>query len=186
MSSNKLDKPVRFGVIGAGWVATARYLPVLLRDKRVEIVAIADQRRAAEVAQRFRIPYHVGSMEELLKFNLDAVAVCTPPWQHAPLTIQAINSGLHVLVEKPMAMTVAEGEEMVRAAQAHGVRLSVAHSSAALAVAFQRGITSCPEGFSMMSHRICFTCFDTFLARRKWAILDWRQMTVQGALDRGK
>jgi predicted dehydrogenase len=59
--------------------------------------------------------------------NIDAVVIGLPNYLHAPVTIQMLEAGKHVLCEKPMAMTVAEGEQMIEAAQRGGRRLMIAH-----------------------------------------------------------
>lgn len=87
---------------------------------------------------------HVGRLEEAVAYypsvqetatdladvldRVDAVLVATPPAAHAPVALQAINAGKHVLVEKPMATSVADAESMVVAAAVHGVQLMVGHT----------------------------------------------------------
>ncbi|HLF77414.1 MAG TPA: Gfo/Idh/MocA family oxidoreductase [Dehalococcoidia bacterium] len=125
------DTPVlTAGVIGAGWVATARHIPALKRDGRVRLAAIYDKdpRRAQAVADRFEIPVATSDMDRLFAAASDFVSICTPPTTHAPLTLQALDAGRHVLVEKPMAMSLAEAKSMVAAATKAGKRLCVCHN----------------------------------------------------------
>lgn len=69
------------------------------------------------------------SYEELLaNEEVDAVSVCTPNYLHASLAIAAANAGKHVLVEKPMACSAEEGEQMIEAARKNGVYLMVGHN----------------------------------------------------------
>jgi scyllo-inositol 2-dehydrogenase (NADP+) len=123
-------KPLAVGVIGAGWVATARHIPSFRRDGRVRVEALLDPtpERARNVARRYHIPHTYGQLSDFLAHGLDVVAICTPPWTHAPLAIEALRHGCHVLVEKPMAMSVEEASRMVKAARETGVGLCIAHN----------------------------------------------------------
>jgi len=115
---------LRVGIIGAGAIARDVHIPgYLKKGKKVEIVAVADValERAEEVAKNFAIPHAFGSYQEMLKeVELDAVSVCVPNKFHAEATIAALEAGCHVLCEKPPAMTVAEAESMVKAANDSG------------------------------------------------------------------
>ena len=96
---------------------------------RFEIAAICDlsaEARAA-VAQEYGVPQQFDSWQELVAQPLDAVFVLTSG-SHAPAAIAAANAGMHVLVEKPMCFSVAEGREMVAAADKAGVTLMVAYN----------------------------------------------------------
>jgi len=123
-------KPLTVGVIGAGWVATARHIPSFQRDGRVRVEALLDPapERAREVAHRCHIPHTYGQLSDFLAHGLDVVAICTPPWTHAPLAIEALHRGCHVLMEKPMAMSTEEASQMVEAAREAGANLCIAHN----------------------------------------------------------
>lgn len=111
--------PVRIGVLGAGWVAQDRYFPSFRLDKRAELSAVYDQDRdnAAGVAARYGIPVATDSLSDFFAADLDAVAICTSPWSHSELAIEALDCGLHVLTEKPMAMNAAEAYLMAEASR---------------------------------------------------------------------
>jgi scyllo-inositol 2-dehydrogenase (NADP+) len=123
-------KPLAVGVIGAGWVASARHIPSFLRDGRVRLEALLDPapERAEEVARRHRIPHTYHELPDFLDHGLDVVSICTPPWTHASLAIEALRRGCHVLVEKPMAMSAEEAFQMIAAARESGASLCVAHN----------------------------------------------------------
>jgi scyllo-inositol 2-dehydrogenase (NADP+) len=123
-------QPLTVGVIGAGWVATARHIPSFQRDRRVRVEALLDPapERASDAARRHHIPHTYGQLSDFLAHGLDVVAICTPPWTHAPLAIEALRRGCHVLVEKPMAMSAEEASQMVEAAREAGVNLCIAHN----------------------------------------------------------
>jgi predicted dehydrogenase len=123
-------RPLRVGIAGAGWVAGARHIPAYRRDRRVTVTAIYDRypERAATLARRFGIEHVCTTTDEFFVQGLDIVSVCTSPWTHAKLAIDSLEHGCHVLVEKPMALSTAEAESMVRAAAQAERRLCVSHN----------------------------------------------------------
>jgi predicted dehydrogenase len=121
---------MKVGVVGCGNVA-AYHLPHILRHKRVEAVSIVDvdHQKAEEIARQFKISNVYGRFEVMLREqNPDVVHILTPPPTHAELAIRAMESGCHVLVEKPMAMITEEADEMIAAASRNGVKLCVDHN----------------------------------------------------------
>jgi predicted dehydrogenase len=121
---------LRVGVIGAGWVAANRHLPAYRRHRGAEVRAIFDPtpQRAAGLARRFGIPRHHHEIEPFLAQGLDIVSICSPPWAHAQQAVAALHAGAHVFCEKPMALTVADAESMVRAAGEAGRTICVSHN----------------------------------------------------------
>jgi scyllo-inositol 2-dehydrogenase (NADP+) len=119
---------VRFGVLGAGWVAAARHIPSLQRIDGVELVAIFDRGPGrAEAAA----PEGVIATDDLDTFyaqGLDAICICTSPWSHADHTVDAVGRGIHVLCEKPMAIDVAEATTMAEAAAVADRLLCISHN----------------------------------------------------------
>ncbi len=122
-------RPLRVGVIGGGWVATERHIPAFKRDPRVLVTALADRSlsRAEVIARRFGILYYSTSPDEVMR-RVDAVSICTPPWTHAELSINALSKGCHVLVEKPMATSLDDAAKMRTTAEQHGRILCVSHN----------------------------------------------------------
>src|SRR5258708_24541096 len=99
------------------------------RSDRFGVSAMCDlsaEARAA-VAREYAVPQQFDSWQELVAQPLDAVLVLTSG-SHAPPAIAAAKAGMHVLVEKPMCFSVAEGQEMVEAAEKAGVTLMVAYN----------------------------------------------------------
>ncbi|MFN3651864.1 MAG: Gfo/Idh/MocA family protein [Armatimonadota bacterium] len=118
------------GIIGSGGIARGAHLPgyQACADRGVEIVACADINR--EVAQRtadeFGIPHVFDDYTQLLAMDeVDAVSICTPNYLHMQPTIDALEAGKHVLVEKPLAMNSIEGKAMVEAGRRSGKKLQV-------------------------------------------------------------
>jgi predicted dehydrogenase len=121
---------LRVGVIGCGLIAQVMHLHYLreLAD-RFEIAAICDLSEAARAAvgRDYGVAKQFAAWQDLIKEPLDAVLVLTSG-SHAPAAIAAAEAGLHVLVEKPMCFSVAEGKAMVDAATTAGVTMMVAYN----------------------------------------------------------
>jgi predicted dehydrogenase len=108
-------------IVGVGGIAMNAHLPGFLRDPRVEkrlrIVAGVDGVPNGHTPD-FPV---VHSVDDLLEFEpIDFVDICTPTASHLPLTLWALQSGYHVLCEKPVAVSRAEAEQVARAARAAG------------------------------------------------------------------
>jgi len=116
---------IGWGVIGAGGIASRRTIPegiLPARGARLAAVMDVDAARAKGASERFGgVPWFT-EVEPLLALDdVQAVYIATPTIAHAPQALAAIATGKHVLVEKPLAMTVAEGRRIAEAAQLHGV-----------------------------------------------------------------
>lgn len=121
---------LRVGVIGCGLVAQVMHLNYLRElSDRFEIAALCDL--SAETREACARDYGVASTfadwRDMLAARLDAVLILTSG-SHAPIAIAAAEAGLHVLVEKPMCFSVAEGAAMIAAADRAGVTLMVAYN----------------------------------------------------------
>jgi predicted dehydrogenase len=120
---------MRVGIIGCGAVAVTHLQA--LGALPVEVVGLADpdDGRAARVAARFGVPQTYREAVELLERGRpDVVHVLTPPQSHRDISILALESGCHVLVEKPMAVDIQEADEIVEAARRSGKAVGVGHS----------------------------------------------------------
>ena len=96
----------------------------------VELVAVVNHQpeSRADFAKAFGIERQYGSVDALLADgNVDALVVGTPNYLHAPQSIAALRASVHVMVEKPMAMTAIEAERMIAAGASSGAKLMVAH-----------------------------------------------------------
>ena len=114
---------LRVAVIGTGMIANAAHFPALneLRKKGlVEVVGVADIREeaAAETAKRHAVPNYYQDPQKMLdELKPDFVAVCTPNVYHKKWTIAALRAGAHVACEKPMAVSLADAQEMFAVAE---------------------------------------------------------------------
>lgn len=124
---------LRAGIIGCGGIAERRHGPVLAALEGVELAALADvsEERLAVLGERHGVGpgRRFTDYEKMLTtVDLDLVHVCTPHDQHEAQAVAAMEAGAHVLLEKPIATTVAEAERMMAAAARTGCKLTVSHN----------------------------------------------------------
>ena len=122
-----MTEPIRVGVIGCGVIAQVMHLPHLSQaGPTFQLTAVCDlaEPTAEGCAERFGATGVFTDWRDMLASDLDAVMVLTSG-NHAPIAIAAAQAGLHVFVEKPMALSVADGLAMIEAAEAAGVCLMV-------------------------------------------------------------
>ena len=127
----KIDtsKKLKVGIIGTGWIAEA-HIQSYKNMPDVEVVAAADliPGKAEAFMKRFGVEgvrFYPSHKELIDNEELDAVSVCTYNRQHAAPTIYALEHGIHVLLEKPMSVTLDEAVEICRAEKASGKVLSI-------------------------------------------------------------
>jgi len=124
-----LTHVLRLGIAGLG-VASTQILPPLAKLPFIKITAAADTR--TDALAKFRQSYDgegYSTVEDLCRSaNVDAVYIATPNSLHAEHAITAAKQGKHIIVEKPMAMTLTECEAMNEAAEKHGVKLLCGHT----------------------------------------------------------
>jgi predicted dehydrogenase len=120
------DSKLRLAVVGCGAVANIHHLPALAVSERVDATVLvdADAGRARALADRFAVPAVLTDYRDL-PGRVDAAIVALPNSLHAPVAIELLRRGVHVLVEKPMAMNVRECDEMIAAAEAGRTVLAV-------------------------------------------------------------
>ncbi len=113
---------VRWGILSTAKIGTEKVIPAMQQGALSEITAIAsrDADRARAAAELLGIPNSYGSYDELLADpDIDAVYNPLPNHLHVSLSIQALEAGKHVLCEKPIGLTSAEGQQLVDAGAAH-------------------------------------------------------------------
>ncbi len=121
------DAEVRFGIIGAG-VAGRYHAQAIAQTPGARLVAVCASRteRAIPLAEAFGAGVEPDVDALLARNDIDAVCICTPSGQHAAQGIAAAQAGKHVLVEKPIATTLADADALINACRAAGVHLGVA------------------------------------------------------------
>ncbi len=119
-------KKVRLALVGCGAIAEAVHLPVIQRSEQVVLTALVDKRlhHAQQLASSYNVAVVVEDYREILD-KVDAAIVTVPNYLHAPISIDLLRHGIHVLVEKPMALSTAQCDQMIEAAECSGARLAV-------------------------------------------------------------
>ena len=120
------ETPIRVGVIGAGMMGSG-HAGCVAQSAHGELVAVADTdaARARAIAERHGAACYRTHRELLEAETVDALVVCTPDWAHREVCVDAAAAGKHVLVEKPLAMTVEDCDVIIEAVAKAGVTLMV-------------------------------------------------------------
>ncbi|MGH7510603.1 MAG: Gfo/Idh/MocA family protein [Gemmatimonadales bacterium] len=111
---------LKVGIVGGGAIAQVAHLPVLKKMRSVDLCAICDTDlpKARALADRFGVKNAFDDIEELLGYEaLDAVVVCSPNHLHESHILAALSADLHVLVEKPLAISAPSAQRILRAAE---------------------------------------------------------------------
>ncbi len=121
------QQQVRFGIVGCGSIGPT-HAGAIRQIPDTRIVAVADtvQSRATGLADKFGVPKAYSSQEELLADkDVDVVCLCTPSGMHADGAVAAMRAGKHVIVEKPMEISLAACDRMIQASDETGMKLTV-------------------------------------------------------------
>ncbi len=122
---------IRIAVVGAGAIAQLAHLPAISRAKGVQLVALCDNDRAKarSLADRFDVADVYTDIDELLESDeLDAVVIATPNHLHEPHVLRALAAKVHVLCERPLALTSRGVERILTAAQRADRKVVVANN----------------------------------------------------------
>lgn len=118
---------VRVGLVGYGYWGS-KHVRVLAGLPDVSLTVIEGQRDRLVAASKSFPAINVASSLDEVRDELDAVIIATPPRSHGKLALQALQAGLHTMVEKPLATSVSDAEALVQAAEAAGRTLMVGHT----------------------------------------------------------
>lgn len=123
-------KTYGFGLIGCGRIAK-NHLESIKAISGAKLVAVADnnEQALAKTVDQYSCLGYRDYHEMLANPEIDIITICTPSGVHAKMAIDAMKTGKHVLVEKPMAMSLAEADAMIATAKAMGVKLGVVHQN---------------------------------------------------------
>ena len=124
-------RTIRYAVVGLGHIAQVAVLPAFAharRNSRLTAVVSGDRTKRRAIAKRYRLDRAFGydEFDECLQ-SVDAVYIALPNSMHADYTIRAARAGVHVLCEKPMAVTAAECRQMITACRKAKVKLMIAY-----------------------------------------------------------
>jgi len=125
-----MPEPRRVGLLGAGYIASY-HARALRKRADATLVAVCDRAldRARALADELGVPHVHGDLESMLAAErLDALHVLLPPPLHAPAVDRALDAGVHVLAEKPLATAVDDAERLAAAAKRAGVVLATSHN----------------------------------------------------------
>lgn len=129
------SRPVGYAVVGLGWISQAAMLPAFAnarRNSRLTALVSGDEAKRTQLAERYGLPrsaaYDYDAYDECLaRDDVDAVYIAVPNHLHRQYTLRAAERGVHVLCEKPMAVTEDECRAMIDACAEHDVRLMIAY-----------------------------------------------------------
>ncbi len=127
-------RTVKVGIIGCGGIANGKHMPALKKVEGVEMVAFCDivVKKAEKAAKEFGTPgakVYEDYKELLRDESIEVVHVCTPNRSHSFITVDALDSGKHVMCEKPMAINSAEALKMIEAAKRSGKKLTIGYQN---------------------------------------------------------
>jgi len=124
-----VDEKLRIGVVGLGTFVEIAHMPTYYESRYsefIDVVAICDidAERVKEWARKYNVPGQYSDLDEMLsQAELDAVAIVTPDHTHTAIVLKALEAGCDVLVEKPLAMSIKECDQIVQAARKLGRRV---------------------------------------------------------------
>lgn len=126
IQKNNYNKPLKIGVIGVGNMGQ-HHTRVLSLLKDVELVGIADVNveRGLDIASKYRVHFYENYLELLP--HVEAVCIAAPTRLHHQVGLECLSRGVHVLIEKPIAASIAEAESLVNTAAASNCILQVGH-----------------------------------------------------------
>ncbi len=125
-----MERKIRFGILGCGLFGIKTLIPAFSSSKHSELIAITkrDEMEASEIAKQNKIPLYFSeaNRNEFLKSDIDAVFVATPNAYHVRDTIECLEAGKHVLLEKPMAMNKEECLRIIDKEKETGLKVMIA------------------------------------------------------------
>ncbi|MBA9086713.1 putative dehydrogenase [Fontibacillus solani] len=129
-----MSRTLKVAVIGCGGIANGKHLPSLAKQSQVEMVAFCDivEERALKAAAEYGVEgakVYTDFHKLLAETDVEVIHVCTPNDSHAEITVASLESGRHVMCEKPMAKTSEQARQMLDAAKRTGKKLSIAYQN---------------------------------------------------------
>lgn len=116
---------LRIGIVGSGFMGTTHAAAWVKTPVQIAGICSVDQTKAKKLADQYGVKIYP-TFDELVQ-DVDVVDICTPTHLHHEMVLQAAAAGKHIVCEKPLARTVAQGKEMIDACERAGVKLLVAH-----------------------------------------------------------
>jgi glucose-fructose oxidoreductase len=130
-TAGKARSKIRYAVVGLGHIAQTAVLPAFENARKNSVLAALvseDETKLRELSERHQVPHRYKELDECLQSGeVDAIYIAVPNHLHCDHTVRAAQAGVHVLCEKPMAVTIAECERMIEATEAAAVKLMIAY-----------------------------------------------------------
>jgi predicted dehydrogenase len=133
MQAKKIaGEKVKYAVVGVGWISQTAFLPGVEHTGNSEVVALvtSHEEKAARVGEKYGIDrlYSYEEFDRVLAMeDIEAVYLATPNFDHVDLAVKTLRAGVHLLLEKPMAVSVEECEEILSAQEESGAKLMIAY-----------------------------------------------------------
>lgn len=119
--------PIKIAVIGTGLIGQ-KHLEIVEANAECALVAVCDADPAgAAIAAKYGVPFYQNYTALLAEYSLQGAIIATPTNTHASVATACAEQGIHILVEKPIARTLAEAKELLAVAESHGVQILVGH-----------------------------------------------------------
>ncbi|MBQ3084515.1 MAG: Gfo/Idh/MocA family oxidoreductase, partial [Clostridia bacterium] len=121
-------KKVKWGVIGCGGIADRRTLPGMMLAENAELIAVMDANKAAaeNVKEKYGAKYAFDRYEDLLALEeIEAVYIASPVFAHKEQALAAAKAKKHILLEKPLGLTLEDSIEIIEVCEKEGIKLGV-------------------------------------------------------------
>jgi glucose-fructose oxidoreductase len=129
--ARKSSPKIRYAIVGLGHIAQTAVLPAFANARKNSVLAALvsdDEAKLRQLSERHNVPHTFKDLDECLQSGeVDAIYIAVPNHLHCDHTLRAAQAGIHVLCEKPMAVTTAECEKMIEAVDAANVKLMIAY-----------------------------------------------------------
>jgi predicted dehydrogenase len=121
-----MPQKLGFGIIGIGNVSTI-HAKCIQQIENCKLIAVCSrsEEKAKKAAQEFRVPYYINFVDLINRDDIDAISICTPSGMHLEPALAAAQAGKHVLVEKPIEITLDRADQIIHACQQATVKLAV-------------------------------------------------------------
>ena len=121
-----VGKKLRFGIVGTGLIGSLQ-AKCITSLKEAKLVAVSDtiEKRAKELAEEYKVSYYTNYNKMMERRDIDIVSVCVPSGYHSEIAIAAAEANKHVIVEKPIEVTLEKADRIINACKSKGMKLSV-------------------------------------------------------------
>lgn len=130
---------LKFGIIGCGRISYKHVEAIVNNKEEAELIAVCDvilekaeekkSQYIKDISKDVDVKVYIDYKEMIKKENLDVVAISTESGYHKEIAIDCMNGGLHVIVEKPMALSISDADEMIECAKKNNIKLCVSHQN---------------------------------------------------------